>query len=139
MGTAITADFVLVPLRKGVEIGVIKMEVVEYMVLSSDYVGRSISHSREHVVASMESEMPSNSAHVVPEGVEEADQLFDESHRFQMTLDLPKSLKQCRQSVDTDHVKIIHKLRLYVNLHNPEGHTSQVSSRVTLSITFTQY
>ncbi|OCL06231.1 carbon catabolite repression protein cred [Glonium stellatum] len=126
VGTAITADFVLVPLRKGVEIGVIKMEVVEHMVLSSDYAGRAISHSREQVVASMESEMPADSAHVVPDGVEEADQLFDESHRFQLTLELPKSLKQCRQTVDTSHMKIIHKLRLYVNLHNPEGHTSQL-------------
>jgi hypothetical protein len=108
------------------------------MFLSSDYVGRPISHAREHVVASMESGIPSDSAHVVPEGVEEADQLFDESHRFQMTLDLPKSLKQCRQSADTDHIKIVHKLRLYVNLHNPEGHTSQVSSRVTLSIAVIQ-
>ncbi|OCK84655.1 hypothetical protein K432DRAFT_413882 [Lepidopterella palustris CBS 459.81] len=126
VGTSVTADFVLVPLRKGVEITTIKMEIVEHMVLTSDYAGRGITHSRDQVVATTEGGLPPNSAHRVPEGVEEADQLFDESHRFSMTLDLPKSLKQCRQSVDTEHIKIIHKLRLYVNLHNPEGHTSQL-------------
>jgi hypothetical protein len=70
--------------------------------------------------------MPENSVNLVPEGVDEADQLFDECHRFSMTLDLPKSLKNCRQSVDTENVRISHKLRLYINLLNPEGHTSQL-------------
>ena len=70
--------------------------------------------------------MPENSAQRVPEGVDDADQLFDESHRFTMSLDLPKSLKSCRQSVDTENIRLAHKLRLYVNLLNPEGHTSQL-------------
>jgi hypothetical protein len=70
--------------------------------------------------------MPENSANTVPAGVEEGDELFDESHRFSMTLDLPKSLKNCRQSVDTENIRLSHKLRLYVNLKNPEGHTSQL-------------
>lgn len=77
-------------------------------------------------VAEKEDKMPDNSANFVPEGAEDADQLFDECHRFSMTLDLPKSLKNCRQSVDTENIRISHKLRLYVNLHNPEGHTSQL-------------
>jgi hypothetical protein len=128
IGTSITADFVLVPLRKGVEITTIKMEVVEHMVLTSEYTGRTITHSKDHIVATTEGPMPQNSAHVVPEDAEDGDQLFDESHRFSMTLDLPKSLKLCRQSVDTEHMKVVHKLRLYVNLHNPEGHTSQVGN-----------
>lgn len=70
--------------------------------------------------------MPENSAHRVPNGVTHADELFDESHRFKMSIDLPKSLKNCRQSVDTENLRLTHKLRLYVNLHNPEGHTSQL-------------
>ncbi|KAF2494718.1 carbon catabolite repression protein cred [Lophium mytilinum] len=126
IGTSITADFVLVPLRKGVEITTIKLEVIEHMVLASEYTGRTISHSRDQVVASTEGNMPANSANLVPDDVEEGDEMFDESHRFSMTLELPRSLKSCRQSVDTDHMKIVHKLRLYVNLHNPEGHTSQL-------------
>ncbi|KAJ4350437.1 uncharacterized protein N0V89_009058 [Didymosphaeria variabile] len=126
VGTSITADYVLIPLRKGVEIANIKMELIESRQLFCDYAGRRVSHTTEVQVACTEGLMPENSKNVVPEGVEDADQLFDECHRFSMTLDLPKSLKNCRQSVDTENIRISHKLRLYVNLHNPEGHTSQL-------------
>ncbi|KAJ4299085.1 hypothetical protein N0V90_004329 [Kalmusia sp. IMI 367209] len=126
VGTSITADYVLIPLRKGVEIANIKMELIESRQLFCDYAGRRVSHQAEVQVACTEGMMPENSKNVVPDGVEDADQLFDECHRFSMTLDLPKSLKNCRQSVDTENIRISHKLRLYVNLHNPEGHTSQL-------------
>ncbi|EAT79385.1 hypothetical protein HBH56_100910 [Parastagonospora nodorum] len=126
VGTQITADFVLIPLRKGVEIATIKMELIESRQLFADYAGRRISHQTDVQVAVTEGDMPPNSANRVPEGVEEADEMFDESHRFSMTLDLPKSLKNCRQSVDTENIRLTHKLRLYVNLKNPEGHTSQL-------------
>ncbi|KAF1999248.1 carbon catabolite repression protein cred [Amniculicola lignicola CBS 123094] len=126
VGTAITTDFLLIPLRKGVEISTIKMELLESRQLFCDYAGRRISHQHDTVVCQTEGDMPPNSAHVVPEGVEDVDQIFDESHRFQMSLELPRSLKHCRQSVDTENIRISHKLRLYVNLKNPEGHTSQL-------------
>lgn len=126
IGTSITADFVLIPLRKGVEIKNIKMELIESRQLFCDYASRRVSHQTDSHVAKKEALMPENSANRVPDDVEDADQLFDECHRFSMTLDLPKSLKYCRQSVDTDNLRITHKLRLYVNLLNPEGHTSQL-------------
>jgi arrestin-related trafficking adapter 4/5/7 len=126
IGTHITADFILIPLRKGVEISTIKMELIESRQLFADYAGRRISHQSDVQVAVTEGDMPENSARLVPEGTENADELFDESHRFTMKLDLPSSLKHCRQSVDTENIRLTHKLRLYVNLKNPEGHTSQL-------------
>lgn len=102
------------------------MELIESRQLFADYAGRRISHQTDIQVAVKEADMPSNSAHLVPADVDDADALFDESHRFSMSLDLPKSLKHCRQSVDTENIRLSHKLRLYVNLKNPEGHTSQL-------------
>ncbi|KAF2870172.1 hypothetical protein BDV95DRAFT_595718 [Massariosphaeria phaeospora] len=127
VGTNITANFVLIPLRKGVEISSIKMEVLESRQMFADnYAGRRASHLQELIVVTKEAEMPADCAQVVPDGVEDADALFDESHRFSMALEMPKSLKICRQSADTDYIRITHKLRIYVNLKNPEGHTSQL-------------
>lgn len=126
IGTHITADFVLIPLRKGVEISTIKMELIESRQLFADYAGRRISHQTDVQVAVTEGDMPDNSARLVPNGVDDSDALFDESHRFSIKLDLPRSLKSCRQSVDTENIRLTHKLRLYVNLRNPEGHTSQL-------------
>jgi hypothetical protein len=102
------------------------MVLVESRQMFTDHIGRRVSHTHEQEVAVAEGNMPPDSADSVPEGVESADQLFDESHHFKMKLDFPKTLKSCRQSVDTEHLRISHKLRLYVNLHNPEGHTSQL-------------
>ncbi|KAF2009381.1 hypothetical protein BU24DRAFT_358230 [Aaosphaeria arxii CBS 175.79] len=126
VGTAVRADFILVPLRKGVAIATIKMELLETRQMFINYAGRRVSHTQEVVICQKEGNMPENSARLVPEGVENVDELFDESHRFSMSLDLPKSLKNCRQSVDTEWLRVTHKVRLYVNLHNPEGHTSQL-------------
>ncbi|KAF2729442.1 hypothetical protein EJ04DRAFT_588809 [Polyplosphaeria fusca] len=126
VGTNVMTDFVLIPLRKGVEIKTIKMELIETRQLFCDYAGRRISNSQETVVAHTEGDMPENSAHTVPQDVADADHHFDEAHRFSMSLALPKSLKSCRQSVDTENIRLSHKLKLYINLHNPEGHTSQL-------------
>ena len=102
----------LIPLRKGVEITTIKMELIESRQLFAEYAGRRISHQTDVQVAVKEADLPENSAHLVPDDVDDADHLFDESHRFSMTLDLPKSLKNCRQSVDTENIRLSHKLRL---------------------------
>lgn len=126
VGSHVTVDFVLIPLRKGVVISTIKMELVESRQLFADFAGRRVSHQADVQVAAMEGDMPADSTRLVPTGVQDVDALFDESHRFSMRLDFPRSLKNCRQSVDTENIRLTHKLRLYVNLKNPEGHTSQL-------------
>lgn len=80
----------------------------------------------------MEHPLPLNSACYNPGAHPE--QLTDESYRFQMTMALPKSLKVCRQTADTDFLKISHLLVLTVELKNPEGHTSQLVVRNILRL-----
>ncbi|KAF2194038.1 hypothetical protein K469DRAFT_709530 [Zopfia rhizophila CBS 207.26] len=126
VGSSITADFVLIPLRKGVEISTIKMELIESRVLYQQMDGRRISHSHDSVICQAEGHMPDDAARHVRDDAEERIPLMDESYHFKMSLELPKSLKKCRQDIDTEHIKFSHKLRIYVNLHNPEGHTSQL-------------
>lgn len=50
----------------------------------------------------------------------------DEKYVFKARLDLPKSLKHARQDVDSHNINITHRFKLMVNIHNPEGHISQV-------------
>ena len=129
-GTSITVEFILCPLLKGVEIGKIKMEILERVQLKTDG-GKLKDHSKDVVVASHEQDMPPN---VMPERVEETSGIPDQSHHFKVTLPLPKSLNKMRQSVDTEHIKIFHNLKVYVNLHNPDGHISQLLVRNLLHI-----
>ncbi|KAF2139396.1 uncharacterized protein K452DRAFT_289949 [Aplosporella prunicola CBS 121167] len=123
-GTQATADFQLIPLRKGVTIGAIKMELHEHVVLNAIQGERNIPHSWDAIVAKEEFQMPDDAEQRMTEADE--DNPFDESYKFSLTLPFPKSLKKCRQNVETDFIRIDHKIKLYVNLHNPEGHTSQL-------------
>ncbi|KAK8244996.1 carbon catabolite repression protein cred [Phyllosticta capitalensis] len=123
-GTQATADFQLIPLKKGVTIGKIKMELHEHVILNAIQGERTIPHSWDAIVAKEEFDMPNDAEQRMTE--EDDDHPFDESYKFKLTLTFPKSLKKCRQNVDTDFIRIDHKIKLFVNLHNPEGHTSQL-------------
>ncbi|EKG11522.1 Arrestin-like protein [Macrophomina phaseolina MS6] len=123
-GTQAIADFQLIPLKKGVTIGKIKMELHEHVVLNAIQGERNIPHSWDAIVAKEEYDMPSDAEQRMTE--EDEDNPFDESFKFKLALPFPKSLKKCRQNVDTDFIRIDHKIKLFVNLHNPEGHTSQL-------------
>lgn len=123
-GTQAMADFQLIPLKKGVTIGKIKMELHEHVVLNAIQGDRNLPHSWDAIVAKEEYDMPNDAEQRMTD--EDDDNPFDESFKFKLALPFPKSLKKCRQNVETDFIRIDHKIKLYVNLHNPEGHTSQV-------------
>lgn len=132
VGTPVTAQFSLVPLKKGLRIGKVKMELVEHQMLGAVIPGNPnmMERVRDVPVCTSEQEVPSGcDVAVTPEiealGVED---VYDEAYRFKTRMELPKTLKLCRQSVDTEFIKLVHKLKIYVNLHNPEGHVSQVSA-----------
>lgn len=49
-----------------------------------------------------------------------------EGFQFARSLDLPQSLSRCLQDADVRGIKIRHKLKFRIQLHNPDGHTSEV-------------
>lgn len=77
-------------------------------------------------VAKAEMEFPENSRVTFDDENPENPTMEDEKYVFKATLELPKSLKQCRQDVDSHNINITHRFKLMVNIHNPEGHVSQV-------------
>merc|ERR1712093_587968 len=48
-------------------------------------------------------------------------------------MSLPKTLKMCLQDVDVHGIKIRHKVKFNIALHNPDGHVSEL--RATLPVT----
>jgi hypothetical protein len=121
-GTSLTAEFTLCPLNKGITIGKIKMEVLERVTLSTEQ-GRYKTKQTDQVVASHVQDVPENSLQPL---TEEQTGIADESYHFKVTLPLERSLVKARQSLETENIKIWHNLKIYVNLHNPDGHVSQV-------------
>jgi len=127
-GTSIPVQFTLIPLKKGVRIGKIKMEVIERVTLETDKHGENwqTTSLSDKIVAKVDQELPPDSSQRL---VEESSGIADESYHFKVVLPLQRSLNACRQSVSTDSIKVFHNLKIYVNIYNPDGHISQLCLR----------
>ena len=116
-------DFRLVPLLKGLKIGAISTQLVETHDLTlnpeaSDTLRASNKFTR--VILNDNYEMDRDSP---TEVLNEQ----SEGYQFSRVLDLPKTLKKCLQDADTKGIKIRHKLKFRIQLHNPDEHVSEVS------------
>ncbi|KAJ9667372.1 hypothetical protein H2201_002573 [Coniosporium apollinis] len=131
-GTSVTATITLTPIRKGLEIGTVRMALWEQCKLGIDKGETVQTHEWEKKVTQLEQEMPENARQEHSEL--DPNNPVDESYHFSMTLPLPKSLNRCRQSADTGQIQINHKLITHINLKNPEGHISQLVVKNPLNL-----
>lgn len=124
-GTSLRVDFKLIPLLKGLKIGQITSQLMESHDLTlnpedPDTIRNTYKTSRIIVSDNYELE----------EGAE-LDIIDEEAEGYQFSrhLDLPKTLSKCLQDADAKGIKIRHKLKFRVQLHNPDGHTSEVRTQ----------
>ena len=66
--------------------------------------------------------------HCLAENFEAEDIGGQEGYVFSRLLSLPQSLRKCLQSVDALGIKVRHNLQFNVQMHNPDGHVSEVSA-----------
>lgn len=50
------------------------------------------------------------------------------------SIDLPKSLSKCVQDCEVGRIKVRHKLRVSIQLHNPTGHTSELRASLPVQL-----
>ncbi|ERF75512.1 hypothetical protein EPUS_08326 [Endocarpon pusillum Z07020] len=127
-GTSVSVEFRLVSLLKGLKIGNITTQVVETQEfnLNPEAVSTFLNHHRtSRVVADDE--------YTVPEDPEILDEEA-EGYKFSRHLELPKSLTKCMQDAETRGIKIRHKLKFNVLLHNPDDHTSELRATLPVSL-----
>lgn len=127
-GTSLITNIELTPLLDKLKIGRIKISLKEIKKVktlpgpefhpTAGWVGM---WKTETSVASTQME--------IPEGSEDTDpELQLPNYKFKARFDLPKSLKQCRQSVEHgEWIQIKHMILYEILLHNPDGHMSEVS------------
>lgn len=138
-GTSITADVELSPIKKGLKLGKVELKLLETVVkriqLSELPDARGDrSKSEESEVASSEMEFPEHTRVMYDDETIDNPILADEMYKFKATLPLPKSLNVCRQDVDSHQINVTHRFKLMVNIHNPEGHISQLVCRLPVKI-----
>lgn len=138
-GTSITADVELSPIKKGLRLGNIDLRLSEHVtkrlqLRETPDARLDRSKTEEYEVANTEMEFPEHSRVVFDDETIDDPVMGDEMYRFKATLPLPKSLNACRQDVDSHQISVTHKFKLMVNLHNPEGHVSQLVCRLPVKI-----
>lgn len=118
-GTAVRVDFRLIPLLKGLKIGKIAVELTETQEMA---MGPSNGPRR----ISRKSRVVATETWTLPDGVEAEEIDGQEGYFLQKFIMIPKSLRQCVQTVDTMGIKIKHNLNFKIQLLNPDSHISEV-------------
>lgn len=138
-GTSIAADVEISPIKKGLEMGKVDLRLVETVVkriqASELPDGRSDRVKSEDVEVAREvTDFPEDSRVTYDDETPDNPEMSDEMYRFRVSLPLPNSLNKCRQDVDSHQINISHKFKIMINLHNPEGHVSQLVCRLPVKL-----
>lgn len=119
LGTTIDANFRITPLLKGLKIGQVTTSLVETQDLWMDpkYPERKKGTVKRQV-AKDKFDFPQDQETELVDG--------SDAWVFSRRITLPKSLRQCLQTVDTLGFRTKHNLNIIVHLLNPDGHVSKV-------------
>ena len=119
-GTSIPVQLTMVPLLKGLRLGEIQMTLSE----AQDYrhQDKNIRFGREVTRLSFQ----------VDEALRVLDDQGQEGWLIERNMTLPTSLARCLQDVDALGIKVRHRLLLVIQLLNPDGHSSEVPTPLSL-------
>jgi hypothetical protein len=123
-GTAIDVEMRFTSLLKGLRIGSIRCQLIEVQEFTlpgvTAHSERFWKHTRD--VDSWTFEL--NDEEHYSELLNDDGQ---DGYRLTEKMPLPKKLSRCLQDVDVHGIKIRHKVKFNIALHNPDGHVSEVS------------
>jgi hypothetical protein len=130
-GTSLQVDFRLVPLLKGLVMGKVMTQVKEEQefVLDPDFGVPTYNSVQkiDRVVASDDYTIDNETdAQILDEEAE--------GFRFSRFIELPKTLKRCLQDCNVNGIKVRHKLKFNVQLHNPDGHISELRANLPITL-----
>lgn len=106
------------PLLKGLKIGEICTELIETQEFRLDNIKHPRCRTTLRTVAREKWHLPDDAQ------TEEVD--GQDAYILHKLLPIPKSLRHCLQTVDTQGFKIRHILSFNIQLHNPDAHISEV-------------
>ncbi|KAI9826544.1 MAG: hypothetical protein M1832_006140 [Thelocarpon impressellum] len=117
-GSPIDFKMCMVPLAKGVRIGRIEARLVERLQFSLT----AKTHQLSRDVAQMAFDCDVELTSTAPDGLD--------AWLLSKSLAMPNSLLACMQDVDVLGIRIEHRLKITVDVLNPDGHTSVVRVKI---------
>ena len=126
-GATITVDFRLIPHLKGLKIGKITTELLQRQNLT---IRTTRSFTRTHT----QSHRIYTDEYQLPESAETEDIHGQEGYVFSRPIPIPQTLRKCVQSFDGLDIRIRHHLSFNVQMHNPDGHVSELHANLPVNI-----
>lgn len=121
-GTAIAVEMRFTPLLKGLVIGKVKAQLFELHELTTPgtvaYSEKMFKLQRDIKQWELEISEDNYQDMINEDG--------QDGYTLKTKMELPKSLSLCVQDVDVHGIKIRHKIKFHIALHNPDGHVSEV-------------
>ncbi|KAF8422634.1 hypothetical protein EV426DRAFT_702446 [Tirmania nivea] len=121
-GTVIPLNIRIIPLLKGLTIGKVSCTLREFDTFS--ILERNIKTQNTRNIQTTTYE----------HGSYEDSEDGSEYWVMQTKIELPKSLSKCIQDCEVGPIKVRHKLRVSVQLHNPDGHTSELRASLPVQL-----
>ena len=121
-----TVSFRLVPLLKGLRIELVQTRVRETVDLKIVEKGRE-NWRRKGVTRTVVEDTYRVAENAEVQEVFDDEGFPNEGYVFARSLDLPRNLRECMQSADTNGFKIKHSLEFNIQLRNPDSHISEFS------------
>lgn len=131
-GSFLQVDFKLVPLLKGLVIGNISTQLKEEQefVVDPEWGVTALNGGQmkdDRVIAYDNYNLdPDKDMQILEEAAE--------GFQFSRYLELPKTLSKCMQDCNVKGIKIRHKIKFNVQLHNPDGHISELRANLPVSL-----
>ncbi|KAI5807409.1 hypothetical protein DFH27DRAFT_317931 [Peziza echinospora] len=122
-GTTVPVEIGITPLLKGLTIGDVTCTLREFHTfVVSDKLGGKRQDNRN-----IETQLFTHGAF---EDTEDG----EEKWFMHTALQLPRSLAKCVQDCTVGPIKVRHKLRVSIQLHNPDGHTSELRASLPVQL-----
>ncbi|KAK5218990.1 hypothetical protein LTR72_008172 [Exophiala xenobiotica] len=130
-GSFVQVDFKLISLLKGLVIGNISTQVREEheLVVDPEWGISALNNG----ITKVDRTIVSDVYKVNPEQDEQVIDEVAEGYQFSRYLELPKSLNHCLQDCNVKGIKVRHKVKFNVQLHNPDGHISELRANLPVS------
>ena len=130
-GSFVRVDFKLIPLLKGLVIGNILTQIKEEQefVVDPDWGVSPLGGGQTKT----DRMLAQDSYTLGPESEEQIIDEVAEGYQFTRFLELPKTLNKCLQDCNVKGIKVRHKVKFNVQLHNPDGHISELRANLPVS------
>ncbi|KAL8947436.1 MAG: hypothetical protein Q9222_006282 [Ikaeria aurantiellina] len=129
-GTTVEAKFRISPLIKGLRVGEVIFRIIETQDMLIDPRPQETRRGRKTKVNRDVVEDRS----IFPQDLETTLVNGQDSWVYSRQLVLPKSLRECLQTVDALNIKVKHRLQFDIQLINPDEHTSALHASLPLHI-----